>query len=366
MKTRNELLLDILSWEDTEFIIPPYQRPYSWQERECRELWRDILQAGRLEKPHFIGTLLYSEKEGSTAAAKRLVVVDGQQRLTTVTLILAVLRDVVQNAVEAPAGLSVSLLEQHLLLKPGQQERAPKLTLSRKDASQLPDVLLGGVRQDAPSNASPSQSRVKANFALLRSLTEEEGFDPETLWAGLRQLTVISASLDESDPAQSIFESLNSKGLPLTTADLVRNYLLLAETHAEQTRLYNKYWRDIEGMFQPDPGSLRLDNAIQGWLSVRFRKVRAKGAGEVYSVFKRYMEDEFTGSTDSLLRELRGFCMTWGENYRHHAVNKYKSAMSWAEGGAATLTSQYEKKPAVNGDYAQRLRASLDEIDPTL
>ena len=146
----------------------------------------------------------------------------------------------------------------------------------------------------------------------------------------------------------------------------MRNYLLLAQTHEEQTRLYDEYWDPIEGMFQPDPGSLRLDNAIQGWLSVRFRKVRARGRDEVYSVFKQYVEDEFTGTTESLLHELRNFCMIWAENYRYHAVKKYKSAFKWAENGAPTLVSHYEKKQSTNQSYADSLRAKMDSTDASL
>ena len=195
---------------------------------------------------------------------------------------------------------------------------------------------------------------------------DEDGFGPQTLWRGIEKLFVISAEVGARDNAQLIFESLNSKGKPLTTADLVRNYLLLAQTHEEQTRLYDEYWDPIEGMFQPDPGSLRLDNAIQGWLSVRFRKVRARGRDEVYSVFKQYVEDEFTGTTESLLHELRNFCMIWAENYRYHAVKKYKSAFKWAENGAPTLVSHYEKKQSTNQSYADSLRAKMDSTDASL
>ncbi len=92
----------------------------------------------------------------------------------------------------------------------------------------------------------------------------KEGFDPEALWRGLGLMTVIAARVETDDPAQHIFESLNAKGLPLTTADLVRNYLLLAVSGEERERLYDKYWETIEGVFQPDPGSIRLENAIQG------------------------------------------------------------------------------------------------------
>ena len=194
---------------------------------------------------------------------------------------------------------------------------------------------------------------------------EEPDFDAEALWQGLNLLSVIFAEVEKTESAQPIFESLNSKGAPLTTADLVRNYLLLAETHTQQTYLYDTYWSIIESLFVPDPGSLRLDNAIQGWLSVRFRKVRAHGPGEVYSIFKRYVEDDYTGTTEDLLRELRNFCFVWAENYRYHAVKKFRT-MDWAVNGAPTLTSGFTRQKAHDEAYAQRVRAEMRNTDATL
>lgn len=372
MRTRSIRLLTILNWEDTEFVVPTYQRSYAWGERECRELWRDIHRAAKDGSPHFMGTFLYTA-HGQEGAARRLAIVDGQQRITTTTLILAALEKHLLTSGEAPDSELLANLEARLVhpaaLAAKAPERTPRLTLSRRDREALKTIIAAEPgRVVGPANPDdPAASNAFANFALFESLMAEDGFDAATLWKGLQLLEVIGAQLEENDPAQPIFESLNSKGLPLTTADLVRNYLLLAETHDQQTRLYNRYWRDIEGMFQPDPGSLRLDNAIQGWLSVRFRKVRAKGAGEVYSVFKQYMEDEFKGTTEMLLRELRSFCLVWAENYRYHAVKKYKSATAWADGGgSATLTAGYEKKAASNPEYEKRLRADLDAVDASL
>lgn len=409
MRTHNESLLDILGQPGVRFFIPAYQRMYSWQERECRELWYDLLRSARSGERHFMGTFLYSvdgevPADGRTSAAVsagrgddflRYAVVDGQQRLTTVTLILVALSRYLRAKGLSLAKVSAEDIERQYLWvacsdslvdpagtspspnaspnvgsnpttnadsKPASaaySDPAPKLTLSRGDKVVLSEILSKSTRAAAENNLT-------ANLALFESLMREEGFDPEALWRGLGLMTVIAARVEARDPAQHIFESLNAKGLPLTTADLVRNYLLLAVSSEERERLYDKYWETIEGVFQPDPGSIRLENAIQGWLSVRFRQVRAKAPGEVYSVFKRYMEDEFRGTTEGLLRELRNFCMVWAENYRYHAVKKYRSAGAWAEHGAATLTAGYEKKPAANPAYANRLRRELESTDTAL
>ena len=119
-------------------------------------------------------------------------------------------------------------------------------------------------------------------------------------------------------------------------------------------------------MFVPDPGSLRLDNAIQGWLSVRFPRIRAKGAAEVYSVFKQYVEDEFEGTTESLLAELRNFSLVWAENYRYHAVKKYRSSFDWATNGAKTLVSHLATKQAANPEAAEKIRRGMNAVDESL
>ncbi len=364
MQTRKDFLLDLLGMPKTSFVIPAYQRLYSWKERQCRELWLDVHRAARANASHFVGTVLYSVEEDDAQGARRLAVIDGQQRLTTLTLMLVALaRHLAATGASLPdaaGSIDAAGIAQRFLKAGDGAHASAKLVLSRNDRPTLETIVEG-----SPLPQHPSE-RVVENLALFESLMAEDSFGAATLWAGLNRLFVIDAEVGAGDNAQLIFESLNSKGKPLTTADLVRNYLLLAESHDEQTRLYDEYWAPIEGMFQPDPGSLRLDNAIQGWLSVRFRKVRAKGAGEVYSVFKQYVEDEFDGTPEDLLAELRGFCMVWAENYRYHAVKKYKSAFKWARNGAPTLVSHYKKKPPANASYAEKVRRERDAVDPTL
>lgn len=361
MQTENTALLELLGAPHVRFVIPAYQRLYSWKERQCRELWLDLHRAAKADASHFAGTLLYSQESPDPAGYARLAIIDGQQRLTTLTLLLEALRRyLAKTGAALEDGTDASAIQTRYLRASAAEGAPAKLVLSRNDRATLDAVLDGA---PLPENASRN---VQDNLALFQSLMDAEGFDAQTLWRGVKKLFVISAEAGADDNAQLIFESLNSKGKPLTTADLVRNYLLLAQSHEEQARLYDEYWAPIEGMFQPDPGSLRLDNAIQGWLSVRFRKVRARGRDEVYSVFKQYVEDEYTGTAEALLHELRGFCMVWAENYRYHAVKKYKSAFKWAENGATTLVSHYEKKKSSDEGYAEALRAKMDSVDASM
>ena len=210
--------------------------------------------------------------------------------------------------------------------------------------------------------ADPSSAIVK-NLVFFKEKMEADAFDPQTLFKGLRHLLAILVEVDDPEEAQAIFESINSKGMRLNVADMVRNYLLLIESHDEQARLYEQYWKPSQEMFAPDPGSLKLNTGIKSWLSVRLKGARILSADQVYSSFKRYAEDVYEGEKEPLLRELRGFCLMWAENYRYHGVKKFRSGSAWAELGAPTLTAGYPLKKATNEAYAQKLREELCQAD---
>ena len=395
MEVGQSSLLDLLAKQDTRFAIPAYQRRYAWQQRQCEELWLDVLRAGRRNERHFSGTVLYEEEPGEKGG-RCLSIVDGQQRMTTVMLMLVALRNYLARhpgvlgdmtaeqvdrtflMAEACGGCGTGRADADAGADAGTDADAdagadtdtdadadagadtdtdaagvvPKLRLSRLDAASMAKAVAGAAPDDIPSR------NVSCNLAYFESLMQEDGFDPAVFERGLKNLNVVMAQADAEDDAQAVFESLNSKGLKLNIGDMVRNYLLASEDHAEQTRLYIEYWTMIEGAFDPDPGSLKLDTMIKAWLSVRFTKVRARTPEDVYSAFKRYYDDEYAGELEPVLSELRSFAMVWAENYRYHAVKKFRS-MPWAKNGAQTLTSGYELKKADNEEYAERVRQEL-------
>ena len=327
MEIRQELLLDLLGQEDARFAVPAYQRAYSWTELQCEELWRDVLRASRAGREHFVGMVLYTERELADGT-RRLDIVDGQQRLVTVTLILlALAHHMREQGISffgmGPADVAAAFLR---------QGDGPKLALSRNDRPTL-DALVEGA--PLPGNRS---ARVIANYELFAAHMSAEGFDALAFWRGLRQLTAIGIRLEPDDHPQAVFESLNSKGIPLTTADLVRNFLLISESNREQARLYEEYWEPIQGAFGDDPGSLKLDSAICAWLNVRCASARWDDEHTPFFVFKVYCEEEYDGTTEDLLRELRGFATMWAENFRYHGVKKYRS-YNWALNGPKTLVS---------------------------
>ena len=401
MRITQSSFLDFLSEPGVRFAIPRYQRRYSWQKRQCEELWLDIHRAAWRGKRHFAGTVLYEELSdgGGTCGGlpsgggvcreivsdsdsgtlhklssgdkdlRELSIIDGQQRITTVLLMLVALRNhLTANRIENVDGLTADDINRRFLYSMpiealdagcGCHDAPMKLALSRLDASSMRLAVEG-----APISGIPSWN-VRQNLEYFESLMQDESFDPRLLLQGLESMSIVRAQVASEDDAQAVFESLNSKGVRLSIADMVRNYLLASECHDDQVRFYIDYWTVIEGVFDPDPGSLRLDTMIKAWLSVRFPKVRARKSEDVYYAFKRYYDDEYAGDLEPVLRELRSFAMVWAENYRYHAVKKFKS-MPWAVNGAQTLTSEYKLKKADNEEYAERVRAELRAMDRNL
>lgn len=346
--------LDFLGSEGARFAIPAYQRVYSWNENQCEELWLDILRAGRADRNHFLGTVLYAKEEGSGADEVLFSVIDGQQRMTSVSLILLALFRYLKAHGEG--GIDAEeLRNRYLYTMAADGDKVLRFTPSYHDI----EPYLAELEERQPESATA----INRNLAYFESKMSEDDFDLSELEHGLRHLVVIAVEVEDPQMAQSIFEGINSKGMPLNVADMIRNYLLLAESHDEQTRLYEEYWKPSQEMFAPDPGSLRLNTGIKSWISIRLRAAKILSPDQVYSSFKKYVEDVYRGDKEPILRELRGFCLMWAENYRYHGTKKYKSGSDWAELGAPALTANYKLKKADNEEYAERVRQQLKDVD---
>ena len=383
MEVTQTTILDLLSDSANGLAIPSYQRVYSWTTRQCEELWLDVLRAGRDSRPHFTGVMLFEgegadsfggedPRDGSPHGGNdsgRIDVIDGQQRLTTLTLLLlAFARHLGKEGVPSASGDAARAvcavdglphpddIARRFLLVPGAEGSEPRLLLSREDDATLRTELLGG---ELPLH--PSQ-RVMGNLSYFEERMADPAFDAGRFWDGVGRLFVLVVHADSALDAQEVFESVNSKGLPLSLADMVRNYLLLEEDLDEQERLYDEYWFEAESLFYPDPASLKLNSAIKAWLSIRFRQARIGSPEQVYHSFKRYVEDEFKGTRESVLKELRSFCFMWREQYRYHAVNKFY-ARNWAEDGQHTRTGAYVRKAASHEEYATRIQRGVREVD---
>lgn len=358
MKVMQKNMLEFMDEGDMRFVIPAYQRLYSWNETQCEELWLDILRAARGKHNHFLGTVLYNVAQ-SGKMPSHIEIIDGQQRLTSVSLvILALARYLESHPRSCPADTSdaAMLISRYLVIDKADDGRPiTRLLPSHHDAGSY-EAVIGG-------EAGNPMSSITRNLSFFQEKMAEDDFDYELLLEGLHRLTTIFVEVDDYRDAQPIFESVNSKGVPLNVADMVRNYLLLTESHDEQTRLFEEYWKVSQEMFAPDPGSLKLNTGIKSWLAIRLKGARIQSAEQTYASFKRYVEDVYQGEKEPILRELRGFCLMWAENYRYHGVKKYRSGSDWAKLGAPALTSGYKLKKADNEEYARQFREKLRNAD---
>ncbi len=283
MKATEAKLLAFLK-KSPQFVIPIYQRTYSWTERECRQLWDDVVRAGSnpAVTGHFVGSIVYIEQGlFQVATLSPLLVIDGQQRLTTVTLLIAALTEAL-GSTEPVEGFSARKLRNYYLLNPEEDgERHFKLLLSQTDKATLTSLV-----GQAPLPAEQSV-RVASNYELFKSWLADPACDLAVICQGLAKLVVVDVALARGqDNPQLIFESMNSTGRKLSQADLIRNYVLMGLEPALQTRLYQDHWRPMELAFGQEGYVAHFDAFMRHYLTLKHPAGEIPRIDEVYEAFK--------------------------------------------------------------------------------
>lgn len=286
MKAVEAKLLDFLR-KSPQFIIPIYQRTYSWGIPECEQLWEDIIRTGSNEKinAHFIGSIVYIQQGIYQISSQTpLLVIDGQQRLTTLSLILEALARKVGNN-EPIDGFSAKKIRHYYLLNPLEDgEKAFKLILTQTDKESLLALLKG---RNWPANNS---LRVKENYEYFEKKILSLGNELDVLCDGLAKLMIVDLSLtQDQDNPQLIFESMNSTGRELSQADLIRNYILMGLKPEHQTMLYQEYWRPMELSFGQAAYDEHFDSFMRHYLTLKtgvIPRIR-----DVYQAFKFFSRD---------------------------------------------------------------------------
>ena len=326
MKTEQQLFCALLGTPNTQFVIPVYQRVYAWGPKQCDMLWNDILRAGQRNVAHFIGTVLVAEEESPNDRTRCIDIIDGQQRTATITLLIAALRDYLSERDLSIGNVDADYLDRTFLFS--QSDDPCKLHLSTLDRATLRAVLN---RSGLPGEDDVSEN-VIMNYRQFRQKMEAD-FDVATFWRGLNQLLVIVADLDEDDRPQAVFESLNSKGMPLTTADLARNLLFIGIGYDEQSRLYTQYWEPVEKLYAGDDDAVSLNAALRGWLAIKAPHLHISDKDDVYAAFKSYLQNDYRGQTEELLRGLSGFLRTFAAKTQAASFQASDSHMTWGTGG---------------------------------
>jgi uncharacterized protein with ParB-like and HNH nuclease domain/predicted transport protein len=304
MKATEAKLLDFLK-KSPQFVIPIYQRTYSWTERECRQLWDDILRTGTNDNiaAHFVGSIVYIEKGlYQVSSQSPLLVIDGQQRLTTVMLILEALARRLGEQ-EPVDGFSAKKLRSYYLLNTLEEgERGFKLLLTQTDKHSLLALV-----QQKPQPADPSL-RITENFALFEEQVNALGSDVASLCKGLAKLVIVDIALSrDQDNPQLIFESMNSTGRELSQADLIRNFILMGLEPAHQTQLYEDHWRPMEVAFGQEAYGSHFDGFMRHYLTVKTGEIPNVKA--VYEAFKAHARSPAVGAAgvDALVADIHAF-----------------------------------------------------------
>lgn len=285
MHAEESNLLDFLK-KSTQFTIPIFQRTYSWGSEEVTQLWDDIIRTGKNEniKSHFIGSIVYIFQEKNDIVFQSAMVIDGQQRLTTISLLLEALARYVGEDEPIDGFSAEKIREYYLINRLEKENRKYKLLLTQTDKDTLINLV---TQQKYPNEYS---LRIKDAFDFFQTKIASLGSDLKYLCNGLAKLMVVSIALTNGqDNPQLIFESMNSTGKELSQADLIRNYVLMDLPVEEQTLLYNHYWRPMEISFGQEAYENHFDAFMRHYLTMRTRTIPR--LREVYKAFKEYSGD---------------------------------------------------------------------------
>ncbi|WP_208369115.1 DUF262 and DUF1524 domain-containing protein [Helicobacter pylori] len=286
--------------QNNQFVIPIYQRLYNWKKEQCEQLWDDIIKIGGNDKMngHFIGSILYARVDGTHSSP--LLIIDGQQRLTTITLLFIALRDHLNDEDELLEKFSHQKIQNRYLINSDEKgDKKFRLILSESDK----DTLLSLIDKDRRKPSEPSL-KIMENFKLFEKWIRKNTDKLETIFKGLDKLMIVWIALKkEKDDPQLIFESMNSKGIELTQADLIRNYIVMEMEVEKQEDFYNQYWRAMEEDFKQN--ETLFNQFVRHYLTIKIGKI--PNEKRVYEAFKDYRQKEGIGIED-LLKDLKKYC----------------------------------------------------------
>lgn len=291
-----ETTLNKLLNTSRQFIVPIFQRNYSWQKSQYEQLWFDILRASKFKEKqnHFIGSIVYIDMGTPAGRPQQLLLIDGQQRLTTISILLCAIKDYVQKFNLETKLINLAKIKNQFLYNSDEiDEDRYKLLLNVQDKEtyiKLIDNTIFTVNK-------PATNIIKCYeffYERIEDFIKQHGQIDE-IYAGIFKLSLVSISLDkDSDNPQMIFESMNSTGKDLSQTDLLRNYLLMDLTPEKQTRLYKTYWKPMEELFGEDiykNDVNKFDYFIRDFLTLKSDTGYICKINNVYENFKRYYLD---------------------------------------------------------------------------
>ena len=281
MDARKGNIYEILNG-NKQFLIPVYQRFYSWDIDQCKRLWNDIVEMQRKGKVgHFVGSIVNIAEQAMPTGVQKYMIIDGQQRMTTLTLLLLALRD---YAIKNPNDTTINARRIDNMLLKNEYESGDeryKLLLTETDR----DILISLV-EEKPI-AEGTRSRLIENYNFFAGKLADKEIQPAEVYESIGKLQIVNITLDRAvDDAQAIFESLNSTGKELSESDLIRNYVLMGLEPSEQTYVYEHLWRPMEQLFIYETQGTVMDAFFRHYLTMKLSRIPKQG--RVYEEFKLY------------------------------------------------------------------------------
>ena len=297
MDARKGNIYEILNG-NKQFLIPVYQRFYSWDIDQCKRLWNDIVEMQRKGKEgHFVGSIVNIAEQAMPTGVQKYMIIDGQQRMTTLTLLLLALRD---YAIMNPSDTTINARRIDNMLLKNEYESGDeryKLLLTETDR----DILISLV-EEKPI-VEDTRSRLIENYNFFAGKLADKEIQPAEVYESIGKLQIVNITLDRAvDDAQAIFESLNSTGKELSESDLIRNYVLMGLEPSEQTYVYEHLWRPVEQLFIYKTQGTVMDAFFRHYLTMKLSRIPKQGC--VYEEFKLYHLNCEFGTIRELCQDL--------------------------------------------------------------
>lgn len=300
MDARKGNIFEILNG-NKQFLIPVYQRYYSWDIEQCRRLWNDIVDMQKRNKAgHFVGSIVNIAEQAMPTGVQKYMIIDGQQRMTTLTLLLLALRD---YAIQHPEDTTINYRRIDNMLLKNEYEvggERYKLLLTETDR----DILIRLVESKPIPDGT--KSRLIDNYKFFSGKIADRDLQPAEIYESIGKLQIVNITLDRTmDDAQAIFESLNSTGKELSESDLIRNYVLMGLEPSEQTYVYEHLWRPMEQLFVYETQDSVMDSFFRHYLTMKLTRIPKQG--RVYEEFKLYHLNCEFGTIRELCQDLLNY-----------------------------------------------------------
>lgn len=303
-----------------QFVIPVYQRTYSWKHEQCERLWNDIVEMQKQNRNgHFVGSIVNIAEQAMPTGVQKFMIIDGQQRMTTLTLLLIALRDYgfehPEDSSINPQGINGMCIQNDY----GKGEEKYKMLLTQTDK----DILIKLIERSPLDGIKTS--RLIDNYKFFAEKIAEQKLTSAEIQEGVAKLQIVNITLDRAlDDAQLIFESLNSTGMDLSQSDLIRNYILMGLDPDTQNNIYENYWILMEKLFDYEKQTSLMDKFFRDYLTLKNGKI--PNFSKVYEEFKSYHRDKFHGTVIEFCKEL-------------YIYAKYYTKMYYANSGDKELDS---------------------------